>query len=164
HFTDVTERVATENELRRRTREVTDANTRLRKINDDLQRLKESYRDLYHQAPVLYFSLDPAGQLVAINETMLRALGYPREGLREKNYALLLPPDERADYLDNPKVLQQPGEYETRWVKQDGTVIDVWIGTSVISDPQGRFLRSRSAALDVTERNQLAFELQEKAD
>ena len=52
HLLDVTDRVLTERELRRRTEEVSQANARLRKINADLQRLKESYRDLYHHAPV----------------------------------------------------------------------------------------------------------------
>src|SRR5581483_6379017 len=58
HFLDVTDRVRTEQELRRRTQELVQANARLRQINTDLERLKESYRDLYHQAPVMYFSLD----------------------------------------------------------------------------------------------------------
>jgi PAS domain S-box-containing protein len=164
HFTDVTERVLTERELLRRTHEVTEANTRLRKINDDLQRLKESYRDLYHNAPILYFSLDQSGVLVAFNDTMLRTLGYPREALLGKPYTLLLPPDERAYFLADPSVLQRPGDLETRWVKQDGTVFDVWIGTTIICDSQRGFLRSRNAALDVTERNLLDNELQRKAD
>src|SRR5262249_15423815 len=51
HFVDVTERVRTDRELRRRTQELSDANERLRQINTDLERLKEGYRDLYHHAP-----------------------------------------------------------------------------------------------------------------
>ena len=43
--------------------------------------------------------------------------------------------------------MQQPGEVETQWVKQDGTVIDVWIETSTIQGAAtGSFVRSRSVA------------------
>jgi PAS domain S-box-containing protein len=164
HILDITDRVRTEQELRRRTEELSQANARLRQINADLQRLKESYRDLYHHAPVLYFSLDAWGQFVAFNETMMRTLGYNREQLLGKPYTVLLPPAVRSSFLKDPSVIQQPGELETQWVKRDGTVIDVWIGTTTIRDLDGSFIRSRSAARDVTERNRLARALQTKAE
>src|SRR5260370_39450604 len=50
------------------------------------------------------------------------------------------------------------------WVKQDGTVIDVWIVTSIIKAPAGAFVCSRSAGRDVTERNRLANALRAQAD
>jgi PAS domain S-box-containing protein len=163
HFLDITDRVLTERELLRRTEEISQANASLRKMNEDLERLKESYRDLYHFAPVLYFSLDASGNFVAFNERMTSTLGYPREALIGKPFARLLTPASRAAYLKDPGALMRPGELETQFVKYDGTVIDVWIGTTTIPDPQGRFVRSRSAARDVTDRNRLANELRAKA-
>ena len=164
HFTDVTDRVLTELELRRRTEELSQANDRLRQSNNDLQRLKESYRDLYHQAPVLYFGLDPEGKFVALNETMLRTLGYARERLLGEPYDRLLPPHSQAAYGRDPAVFQRPGELETQWVKADGAVIDVWIVTTPIKDERGVFVRSRSAAHEVTERKRLANALSGKAE
>src|SRR5207302_7221649 len=79
HFIDVTERILAEKALRRRSREVTQANRRLQQINRNLERLKESYRDLYHNAPVMYFSLDQEQRFAAVNESLLRTLGYQRE-------------------------------------------------------------------------------------
>src|SRR5262249_53722112 len=147
-----------------RTAELTQANTRLRQINADLQRLKESYRDLYHHAPVLYFSLDSWGQFVAFNETMLRTLGYPREALMGQPYTCLLTPASRSAFLNNPTALQLPGEIEGQWVKQDGTVIDVLVDTTTVKDADGKFVRSRSAARDVTERRRLTNALHAKAE
>jgi PAS domain S-box-containing protein len=164
HFLDVTDRVRTEAELRRRTEELSQANARLLRTNDELQRLKESYRDLYHQAPVLYFSVDGLGHLVACNETMLRTLGHARDELLGRPYARLLTPRGRVAFLGDPAVFQRPGELETQWVKADGTVIDVWIATTVIRDERGAFLRSRSAARDATEPKRLANALKAKAD
>jgi PAS domain S-box-containing protein len=164
HLLDVTDRILTERELMRSTREVSEANALLRQTNEDLQRLKESYRDLYHHAPMIYFSLDAAGLLVAFNETMLRTMGYTREQLLGQPYARLLPPARRDAFLADPTPLERPGEVEMQWVKSDGTVIDVWIGTTVIQGPDRAFLRSRSAARDVTERNRLARALRAKAE
>ena len=86
HLLDITDRIRTEQELRRRTEELSLANARLRQINVDLARLKESYRDLYHHAPDFYFGLDPRGHFVAFNESMLRALGYQRDDLVGQPY------------------------------------------------------------------------------
>jgi PAS domain S-box-containing protein len=164
HFVDVTDRIRTEAELRRRTEELSEVNARLRQINTDLQRLKESYSDLYHQAPVLYFSLDGHGRLVACNDTMLRVFGYARKELIGQPYTVLLQQSVRPAYEANPRAMQRPGETETRWVKRDGSVIDVWIGTTTIKDNNGQFYRSRSVARDVTERNHLANALRATAD
>jgi PAS domain S-box-containing protein len=159
HFVDVTERVRTDLELRRRTQELSEANARLRQINADLQRLKESYRDLYHHAPALYFSLDPRGCFVACNETMLAQLGYPREELLGRPYTRILAPATRAQYLQDPARYWRADDLEAQWVKKDGTVIDVWIRSTAVQDAKGRFVRSRSAAQDVTERNRLLHAL-----
>ncbi len=155
HFLDITDRWLTESELRRRTQELSQANVRLRQTNLDLQRLKESYRDLYHHAPVIYFSLDSRGRIVACNETIVRILGYPREALINQPYTRVLTPAAREVFLKDPGRLMRPGELETQWVKHDGTVIDVWVATTTIKDEKGEFVRSRSAARDITERNRL---------
>src|SRR5262249_10256932 len=102
-------------------------------------------------------------RLVAFNETMVRTLGYPREELIERPFADLLPPPLREKFRADPSPLQRPGELEVQLVKDDGTVIDVWIGTTCIRDSKGEFVRSRSAARDVSERNRLAQALRGKA-
>ena len=152
HFIDVTDRVLTERELLRRTREVSEANDRLRQINADLERLKESYRDLYHNAPVLYFSLDAAGNFVAFNETMLRTLGYPREELLGQPYATLLTPEGRAAFQADPAV-HAAAPARSRRSGSSRTAPSSTCGSarrrSATAD--GAFVRSRSAARDVTE-------------
>jgi PAS domain S-box-containing protein len=164
HFVDVSDRIRTEAELRRRTQELSEVNARLRTINTDLQRLKESYSDLYHQAPMLYFSLDGNGRLAACNDTLVRVLGYARKELIGRPYTVFLEPAGRAAYVADPASMQRPGETEARWVKKDGSVMDVWIGTTTIKDVNGGFFRSRSVARDVSERNQLANALRATAD
>jgi signal transduction histidine kinase/CheY-like chemotaxis protein len=186
-FVDTTARVRAEQEARRRTEELSHANERLRGINQDLERLKESYRDLYHNAPVMYFSLDARGHFVTLNETLQRTLGYAREDLWKQPYTRLLPPESLRAWeaggdavpatVPNPAAngmapcstssshaMTREGEVETQWLKKDGTVIDVWIRTIPIRDGNGRFIRSRSAAQDVTLRNRLGNELRARRD
>ena len=164
HFVDVTDRVAAEYELRLQSRRLAETNTLLRQSNSDLERLKESYRDLYHQAPVLYFSLDAQDRFAACNDTMLGTLGYAREELLGKPYTRLLTAEGSRRFLHDPSAYARSGEIEARWVKKDGSIIDVWVRTTPILDDQGRFVRSRSAAQDVTERNRLAHAVQAKAE
>src|SRR5262249_38800228 len=59
---------------------------------------------------------------------------------------------------------QRPGELETQWVQRNGTIIDVWIGVTTVRDEAGAFVRSRSAARDVTEKRRLAANLKAKAE
>src|SRR5262249_55923622 len=59
---------------------------------------------------------------------------------------------------------QHAGEVEAQWIKKDGTIIDMWIRNVPLLDDNGRFVRSRSAAQDVTERNRLANELRQRGD
>jgi PAS domain S-box-containing protein len=164
HFLDISERVHTDQALRTQTEELFQANERLQRINQELERLKESYRDLYHNAPVLYFSLDAQGRFAACNETMINSLGYGRDDLHDQPYSCVLTPQSRERYLQNPDAFQHPGEVEAQWVKKDGSIIDVWIRTVPVLDPGGVFLRSRSVAQDVSERNRLAGALRAKAE
>jgi PAS domain S-box-containing protein len=164
YFVDVTDRVRAEHELRRRTEELSAANERLVRSNQDLERLKESYRDRYNETPVMYFSLDPEGRLCGFNNTLRRTLGYQPRDLHLQPYTRLLPPESRERYLADPEVFRQRSEVETRWVKKDGTVIEVWIRSVPQQDEGGRFVRSLSVAQDVTERNRLADELRRRGD
>jgi PAS domain S-box-containing protein len=164
HLLDVTDRVRTERELRHRTEELQEANARLHEINANLERLKESYRDLYHQAPVLYFSLDAGGHILECNDTLARTLGQRREDLVGQPYVRLLTAESRAAFECDPEALQRPGELESQWVRRDGAVLDVLIDTTVVKDEQGGFLRSRSAARDVTERKRLTNALRAQAE
>jgi light-regulated signal transduction histidine kinase (bacteriophytochrome) len=53
-------------------------------------------------------------------------------------------------------------EVESRWRKADGTVIDVWVKAIALKSPEGRVIRSRSVAQDITSRKRLESELREK--
>lgn len=160
-FVDLTEAVLQrEKQLQLARKELTAANKRLRTVGRDLARLKLSYRELYQHAPVMYFSLNIEGKLVTFNDTLLETLGYERHELQNRNYTDLLCPAALQSYVTISRNMPaHAGERETQWRKKDGTLIDVWLHTVPVYDEFGRFVRSRSAALDVTEKSRLANEL-----
>jgi PAS domain S-box-containing protein len=136
---------------------------KLRQVSGDLSRLKESYRELYHNAPVMYFRLDVAGRLVAFNDTLLRTLGYSREELAGHSYAQLLESGKRGE-LPRGQAPFEHGEVVARWRRKDGAVVDVWLRPVADRDAAGGVVRFRSAALDLTEKNRLANELRARGD
>jgi len=136
--------------------ELAEVRKQWRDVKRSLTRLKYSYRDLYQNAPVMYFSLDMNGMIVTCNDTLIQTLGYERRYLHGKNYSLLLATPDRAVLVG--------GESESQWRRKDGTVIDVWLHTVPVHDEAGHFVRYRSAALDLTEKNRLANELRARGD
>lgn len=164
HITDVTAKVRAERDLRLRTRELTQVNEQLRLINRELEDLKERYRDLYQNAPTMYFSIDDQGRLLDCNDTLLRTLGYRREALVGRSYDRLLPealrplfPARFAEFLEKGSI-----EVQSQWVKANGEVIDVWVTGWAVRNLEGRIVHSRSVAQDVTSRNRLEAQLNEK--
>ncbi len=157
-FIDLTRQVRSEEARQNRAAEVAQAQEKWRRVQRQLDRLKESYFDLYHNAPVMYFSLDAEGKFVTFNDTLLRALGFTRDELLGHKYADIL-----TKTTNTPVSFELPSdreeEWETQWRRRNGTVMDIWLRTVAVFDEQGKFVRWRSSALDFTERNRLANEL-----
>ncbi len=164
HLADVTAKVRAEREQRLRTRELTQVNDQLRLINRELEELKERYRDLYENAPTMYFSLDGAARFIECNETLARTLGYDRDEILGKRYDFLLPEPESKLFQSRFAKFLEAGSIEvsSRWVKADGEIIDTWLTGTAVRDASGRILHSRSVAQDVTARVRLEAELHEK--
>jgi PAS domain S-box-containing protein len=164
HLTDVTAKLKAERELKLRTRELEQVNGQLRVINRELEELKDRYRDLYQNAPAMYFSLDGEGRFLDCNDTLLRTLGYRREELIGRSLERLLPPERRGSFAERFAEYMRRGavELESQWVKAGGEMIDVWVSGTAVLGRDGKLLSSRSVAQDVTARHRLEAELQEK--
>ncbi len=105
------------------------------------------------------------GHFVAFNETMLRTLGYPREALMGQPYTCLLTPASRHRFpAAIPTAFSGPARSRRSGSSRTAPSSTCWIGTTTVKDAEGQFVRSRSAARDVTERSRLATALQTKAE
>jgi PAS domain S-box-containing protein len=152
--------------LARRTARLGRYRTKLQQLTRDLEVMKRSYRDLYHNAPVMYFGLDPEGRLVTFNDTLLNTLGYKHEDLQSHRYLETIAAKPPAD-TTQPPFPKTPGQKEghkSQWKHKNGSHVDVWIRSTANVDDAGQLVRWRCSALDLTERNRLADELRTRGD
>lgn len=148
---DITERKASEDHVREANRQLADA--------------LDLAQTLYNQAPCGYHSLDITGKFVSINDTELAWLGYERDevigklGFRDVVLPTRVPLlEERMEQLIREGVLSG-AEYEMR--RKDGSSFPALLSSSAVRDEQGRFLRSNTTVVDITQRKQAEIALRE---
>lgn len=133
------------------------------------QRLQEALRQaqsLYNEAPCGYHSINADGVYVDVNDTELRWLGYSRDEVVGKLHArdFLSVRDSGQVYEDRMQRLQRDGfvepvQYELR--RRDGSTIDVLLSSTAVRDAEGRFLRSNTTVVDITQRKAAEQALQD---
>jgi PAS domain S-box-containing protein len=148
---DITERKASED--------------RVQSTNLQLADALQQAQALYNQAPCGYHSLDASGVYESINDTELQWLGYEREEVigRLSYRDVVLPArvpllEDRMERLIREGVLAG-AEYEMR--RKDGSVFHALLSSAAVRDEQGRFLRSNTTVVDITQRKQAELALRE---
>ena len=112
--------------------------------------------DLYNNAPCGYHSVGPDGLVLQINDTELKWLGYQREEVegRMRMSELLMPNNaERFSQIFHQLVNsenQVVNEWEAR--RKDGSSFSILVSSNAVRDVDGRFLKTRSTVIDITER------------
>ena len=141
-------------------------------LNQQLeQRVTERTRevlDLYNNAPCGYHSLGPDGMVIEMNDTELRWLGYQREEVVGRLRLPDLLSAQNAERFDQMfSLFVQSGdtrsaEWELR--RKDGSPVTVLVTSSALRDAEGRFLRTRSTMIDISERKRLEAIVQENEE
>jgi PAS domain S-box-containing protein len=125
-------------------------------VEAKLQRVAEELRDLYENAPCGYHSLDSDGLVIQINDTELHWLGYERDAVVGKmNFMDLIDPREHERFRESFHRLKKQGRVsnsEQAMMRRDGTTFPVLLSATAIADASGRFMRSRTSVLNLTER------------
>lgn len=148
---DITERKASED--------------RVQNSNLQLAEALQRAQALYNQAPCGYHSLNADGVYESINDTELQWLGYERDEVigRLSYRDVVLPSrvpllEDRMERLIREGVLAG-AEYEMR--RKDGSVFHALLSSAAVRDEQGRFLRSNTTVVDITQRKQAELALRE---
>ena len=129
----------------------------------DLIRSEERYRTLFEGVPVGLYRTTPEGQVVEANLAQVKMLGYSsRLDLMKTNTAnLYVDPEERVRWQT---LMEREGvvrDFETRFRRQDGTVIWVNDTAQAFRDEQGKVLYYEGSLEDITERKQAEAELRQ---
>lgn len=146
------ERLHLEDEVQRRIAELTRA-------NETLEALFRETDDLYQNAPCGYHSVDQDGNIVRMNDTELKLLGYTRNEVIGRKMQELLSPAGQAAFREHFPRFKELGyihNLEVEYVRKDGAYVPAMLNTSAVRDANGRFVMSRAMMFDMTERHQAA--------
>ncbi|ABC76387.1 transcriptional regulator GerE family [Syntrophus aciditrophicus SB] len=142
--------------------------TEQRRLEETEKKHLDEITDLYENAPCGYHSLAEDGTIIRINNTELRWLGYSRdEVIGKMKITDLLTPEGIEAFQQDFSLLKERGwvrDVEDKWIRKDGSVLDVIVNTTAIFDKNGNYLMNRCSAFDNTERKKAeeALERSEK--
>jgi PAS domain S-box-containing protein len=121
-----------------------------------LRTLSAETKDLYDNAPCGYHSLDASGYFANINNTLLHWLGYRREEVLGKmKFTEIIPENEHTFFYERFERFKNNGEIfniEFNFVRKDGSKFPVSLNAAALRERDGRFIKSRSTAFDISER------------
>jgi diguanylate cyclase (GGDEF)-like protein/PAS domain S-box-containing protein len=123
------------------------------------------YQALYENAPDIYTTISPAGEILSINRTGARMLGYEVSELVGESAAKVIHPEDQAAvfaYIEARfrEPCQDEG-VEYRKLRKDGSVL--WVHQRVSLEAEGGEPRMLVVCRDVTEKRQLREQLVHQA-
>jgi PAS domain S-box-containing protein len=127
---------------------------RRRRLARALRASEARYRRLFENAPIGLYRTAPDGQLLDVNQALVRILRFPsREALLAMNVAAVdVDAGGLAESRDSAAAPQTSRPAQRRWRCADGSV--VWVKTTehALRDTRGHLLGHQGAVEDVTER------------
>ena len=113
-------------------------------------------KDLYHNAPCGYHSLNDSGLIVEMNKTWLEWIGYERTQVINKMlFTDLLTPQSKKTFDIHFRALKTQvaiNNVELEIVRRNGNILFVIVNATAILDSYGNFVKSRSTVFDMTDR------------
>ena len=137
--------------------------TEAKRLEQEVQRVSKEFQDLYNRAPCGYYSVDPQGVVLRINDLALSWLGMTREEV-VGHFRM-------ADFLDEAgqqffreqfPVFKRNGTIgpaELNLQGRQGTKRRVSLSATAVRDSDGAFLMSRTVMYDVTELHEMRQQL-----
>lgn len=135
------------------------------KAEKALQITEARYRALYENAPDIYSTISASGEILSINQTGARLLGYEANELIGESAAKVIhPEDQRAVFACVEKLFADPEvklDIEYRNIRKDGSVFWVQQRASLEPGPGGQ--RLLVICRDITEKRYLEDKLAHQA-
>jgi PAS domain S-box-containing protein len=121
---------------------------------DALKAVSARIQDIYDNAPCGYHALDGEGKFIEINKTWLIWLQYSRdEVINKKKFSEFLSPQSLELFKTSFPRFKEQGkiqDLEFEMVRKDGSEFHVLLNAVAMYDETGKFLQSRSSAIDYT--------------
>ncbi len=142
-------------------RDVTERKRATQLIRESEQR----YNNLYNEAPDMYFSVDPDGTIISVNQYGADYLGYSKQDLIGQPVWIVVHPDDlesvqsQVTRILNERVLSS--ELEFRKVRKNGSELFVQERSRLIVDNQNNPVELRLICRDISDRKQAEQERQQ---
>jgi diguanylate cyclase (GGDEF)-like protein/PAS domain S-box-containing protein len=135
------------------------------KVREALRITEARYQALYDNAPDIYTTISPAGEILTINHNGARMLGYePEELIGESAAKIIHPEDQQRVFACVERQFHQPcpsEDIEYRKIRKDGSIF--WVHQRATLEPGGDGQRMLVLCRDVTDRHDLEIQLAHQA-
>jgi len=129
--------------------------TERKRVEEALRESEERYRALYHDTPSMYFTVDPDGKVLSVNQFGATYLGYTIEELTGQSVLRVFLAADKASAVQHvAKCVASPGwvfQWELRKTRKDGTLLWVHETARALRDADGT-LSVMIVCEDITER------------
>jgi PAS domain S-box-containing protein len=139
-------------------------NEQLRRTQEELEKSRHKYADLFDFAPIGYFVLDKKRVIVEANLAGAALLGTEKDNLINMPFSTYVDKSSSdALYLHQQKVFVdgEKDECELKLVRNDGTFIYARLICEPVKDADGNIIQCRTAVIDITSRKQAEEELKQ---
>ncbi|MEJ5244837.1 MAG: PAS domain S-box protein [Bacteroidota bacterium] len=125
------------------------------RIEEELKRSREIYRNLFNNVPVGIYRSTLDGKIILANPTLVKMLGFDSiNELKDRNlnFEGFLSSSERQSFLNFILSSDEVQVFESTWIKKDGSILNVLEKSRVVRDANGNVLYIEGTAEDISQR------------
>lgn len=130
--------------------------TERRKMDEAIRQSEEKYRSMVNAVDEWYFEIDLDGNVVFINDAVVRSVGYPKEMIIGLNYKSFINKDQSSDIIkifrDVYDTAESVNNFPYEFVFPNGAVIFFELSIFPKKDHDGRMIGFRGVGHDITDR------------
>ncbi|MEW6089247.1 MAG: HD domain-containing phosphohydrolase [bacterium] len=123
------------------------------KAKELLKESEEKYRDLYDNAPDMYYSIDKDGIIIDCNKTGIEMLGYAREDIIGKPLTDFFTEKSKILFRDTFGTLAKNGillNVQREFVRKDNSVLPASLNVFAEVDDKGNLIKTKTIARDIS--------------
>lgn len=132
--------------------------TLLKQAEQAARTSERQFRDLFELAPIGMAITDLGGKILQVNPAFCRTVGYSPTELFQRTFAQITHPDDLGTNLQlYQQLLNQEisaYQYEKRYVRKNGTAVNVFLQVSALRDDHDRPAQLMAQVVDLTDLRQ----------
>ena len=140
--------------------------TERKQAEEALRESEARFRRVFQEGPLGMALVAPDNQMLVVNETFCRMLGYEEEEMRGRSFAEITHPDDINLNLDQARRLFagkiQKYQVEKRYLRKNGEILWGSLTASVIAKTSGDPFYGLAMIEDITDRKRAEEELRER--